>query len=481
LKRPARPSRDFYGELIAGSQSNPARLLERERWLRGLKVEGKEELLFQLEMLLRGLERYFNLHNLGLSEQEAPVVARDFREELLDVREALEAGAGLARRLTDPDTDQRQVFRRYVESRLADDRVRRALLEEELSADDPEASLYLLRQSFESLRVVVDHLVKSERVVYPLFREVGHLALKEILLNRYFRPFRALEFRLEYDRVKSVPLLEALARCPEADRPPLTVVVLGLSRLLHYLTYVSAAGQAGPSRLTPIVLALVKSELATLVGYIRNEVAPKLSPKRSSAAMLRVSKELNAQAKRLTSGVAQDALEAGGACRAVVELQLVAVGSTLGLKLPEDGFQKLVSPAFMAQRLSRDLWLFSQLCRRVAQALRGGSAAEEAWAGLGRFAVDFQQVGYQLLRYADYEPFDRFIALVLELPRCPDGPEVRARLAEDCERFADVAESTYQSVTRRADLFGKPMDTERLESDLLSYLSEGRHSATKLG
>ena len=65
-------------------------------------------------------------------------MTRDFREELEDVRDAINQCIRLARQLLDPDSDQKMVFRKYVESQLADDRVRRALLEEALDQDSPQ-------------------------------------------------------------------------------------------------------------------------------------------------------------------------------------------------------------------------------------------------------------------------------------------------------------------------------------------------------
>ena len=55
-----------------------------------------------------------------------------------------------------------------------------------------------------------DHLLKLPVANLGLFQDVGKLALREIVLNRYFRPFRPLEFRVEYDRLRSVRLLDTL-------------------------------------------------------------------------------------------------------------------------------------------------------------------------------------------------------------------------------------------------------------------------------
>ena len=53
-------------------------LTERERWLRALPVEAREELLFEFEMLLRSVERYVHLHDNGVIDpQDKPLVTRD--------------------------------------------------------------------------------------------------------------------------------------------------------------------------------------------------------------------------------------------------------------------------------------------------------------------------------------------------------------------------------------------------------------------
>jgi hypothetical protein len=263
-----RSARDYYLEPIRGSQLRPGFLGERERWLHSVEVDGREELLFELEMLLRGLERYFNLHNLPL-DQGRPVVMRDFSPELSDVRDALDRAIRLGRHLLDPGLDQKMLFRRYVESLMADDRARRELLEEELDQSTPSASLFVLRQSFESLRTVADHLLKLERGVgFAAFTDVGNLVLREVVLNQYFRPFRSLEFRIEYDRIKSVPLLEALCGLPEEERRLFTLAFLSLFRMLHYLSYVGEDQRRGRARIALDYCRLVGLGLGDRGGVV---------------------------------------------------------------------------------------------------------------------------------------------------------------------------------------------------------------------
>src|SRR5207302_3565223 len=81
-------AQDFFFELMRDSQRVRAvYLAERERWIRSLDIPGREEILFELEMLLRGIDRFFILRNLFGEKQPPP--ERDFREELKAARDAL--------------------------------------------------------------------------------------------------------------------------------------------------------------------------------------------------------------------------------------------------------------------------------------------------------------------------------------------------------------------------------------------------------
>lgn len=480
-----RAARDFYAGLMRTSQAARATVLsERERWLRGLNVEGREEQLFEFELLLRGVERYFHLHNVVVDLHERPLVTRDFHEELADVRDAIHRAIRIARRLLDPGSDSKRVFRKYVETQLADDRVRRAFIEEELGQETPQESLFVLREAFEALRNLIDHLLKLPVCNLNLFTDVGNLALREIVLNRYFRPFRPLEFRIEYDRIRSVRILELLASQPQDARPLFATAFLGLFRLLRYLSYVGQEGEETLPRRVRVVLALVRSEAVSLVGFLRQELATQAGPKRLKAAGLRAARDIAKETQRIARdmlaeqpGAADAPMRAAIAFTALFRAQIVALVDALepGAASGEDAFTQLVSQEAMAQRLRKDLWVFGQLCRATETALRSEDvpAAEAALSSLKSYLGYFQDVSYQLLRYSDYEPFDRFAALLMELPWPPEGPGIRTRLAEDLRHFTPTLESTFSSVSRRVLLQGRSFDRKDAEALRDRFLAPG--------
>jgi len=465
----ARFARDFFFELMKDSQRlRSGYLAERERWLRSLAVDGREEILFEFEMLLRGVERYFNLHNLPLDDQ-GPVVSRDFSEELRAIRDAVNRAVRLARFLLDPPSDRRLVFRKYLESRIADDRIRRELIEAELEQSTPQESLFLIRSGFIALRGVLDNVQRLDHAGYQLFADVGQLALREIALNKYFKPFRPLEFRQEYDRIKNVRILEIVRRVDPPARKPVSIAFLALSRLLHYLRYVSGPDDA-LTRRSLVIIALVRSEIAALAAFLEGDLAATLARQgtEKSAQALRTAQELRKRTARTVKGElaftgapppgavgrGRDALDE--MCRDAMT-QLAAIFEP-GLTR-EVLFDATTERIEQARRLRLDLFAFRDLCHWAGPAIgQNAGDAPAALRSLRSFVAYFRDVSYQLLRYGDYEPFDKFSAIVEETEVVPSGPSQRQRLADDCRVFTETLERLFSAIGRREDLTKVPFD-----------------------
>ena len=478
-------AQDFFFELMRDSQRVRAvYLAERERWIRTLEVGGREEILFELEMLLRGLDRFFNLRTLFGETQ--PAQDRDFREELKAARDAVHRAVHLSRKLIAPKQEQALLFRSFVEGSLADDRARARLGAELREQRTPEESLFLLRSGLSAHQGILDHLLRLDSAPQSLFLDVGRALQHELFVSRYFGPPSALEFRAEYDRVSSVKLLEALrAMADEKKRKAFALALLAAFRTLRSLRYVPAP-PAAHSRRVLIILSLVRSELLALIGYLEGDL-PRLcataegvgaaaAAGRAAAVPIR---EVLAQVPPILSAPLTERAQLDEQRDRLVEATKQAIGSIASALDPALGVRELfedeVARLEQSERLRRDLWLFREMCLLTAQQLELPGAVPEVADPLRRFTTDFRDLGYQLLRHSDRELFDRFLDLLEGWSSRrgePPGPRLQ-RLRDDCRRFAEILERALEMVGKRAELRKVPID-EIIYREALARAQQGR-------
>src|SRR4051812_20243546 len=208
-------AQEFLAELMREPRAlRLALLAERARWLRTLKMGGREELLFELEMLLRGLELAFDRRHQPADARA--VLGQDFSEPLRSIRDALHRTSMVAKRLTSAQTEQSFQFRTYLERQASDEQRKTRLSHDILEQRTPDESLLVLRSGLRALQGITDQLVKSPFVTFQTYSDLAVLGEQIVLSNKYFRPPGALEFRTEYDRVGSVRLLELVKRVTDA-------------------------------------------------------------------------------------------------------------------------------------------------------------------------------------------------------------------------------------------------------------------------
>src|SRR5215470_8894009 len=454
-------------------------LTERERWIRTLEITGREEVLFELEMLLRGIDRFFNLRNLF--GEQLPPADRDFREELKAARDAVHRAAHLSRRLIVQKREQALLFRSFVEGTLSDDRARARLSAELREQRTPEESLFLLRSGLSALQGIIDHLLRVEFTPQQVFLDVGRALEHELFVSRYFCPPSGLEFRAEYDRVSSVKLLEALRQTvDDKKRRAFALALLAAFRSLRSLRYVPAP-PTPHSRRVLLILALVRSELVVLVGYLESELARLVATVQGvgeAAALARAAAvPIRAALDRVPPILAEPITDRAqidshrdhlaGATKDAIGAVAAALDPTLSR---EALFDAQEGRAELSQRLRLDLCVFREMCRATAERLSRPEADVAMVQPLRRFSLEFRDVGYQLLRHSDRELFDKFLALLESWGSLENTPARVQRLREDCRRFGDILDRALDNVNKRAELQKVPLDDQAVREALARRL-----------
>src|SRR5690349_21133723 len=100
-KIPALPSEgDAYADLLSRTRGLlTEHRAQRDRWFSELPLDNKEELLFELEVILKATACFANPRNHPGPAKRASVVAQDFREATTLLRDGLTRGIQLIRQL----------------------------------------------------------------------------------------------------------------------------------------------------------------------------------------------------------------------------------------------------------------------------------------------------------------------------------------------------------------------------------------------
>ncbi len=512
--------RDVYANLLRDTRGlRREQSRAREGWYERLDWESKEGTLFELEMLLKGFACFGNPRNHpGPSQHEAPV-AHDYRDELLVVRDALSQAIDRVRQLLG-QRDRAYVFSRYLETVLPEDGLRSRLIKEQLSQDTPEESLFVLRNTFDAFLEMADGILRLGRVSHRLYFALLGMITREIGRNTYFNPLVALEFRPEFDRIRSAEVLEALHTASESAHQVSAVTFLSLFRALRYIDLIDDyASDAATARRAYVILSVLRSDLRALTRYLAKRAPDVLADTfekqllRTSAAEVRErSGELSREAGRLVSlrgrlenlanvlrievrRTYERDLPAPSATIPQAELGPPIVVATAQLRAtihhgitelclelrPHSAPPQLASREHArvdaAERLRRDVWMFQQVVRAFLAKARSTRGDADRWASYASFQFvrefleHFRAIGYQLVRQNDYARLDPLLEM-LEVLGDVDllDPDKLAAAVSECEQLFRFLDDLFVQVSKRQELEGRPFDKKAAADTLRIYL-----------
>ena len=515
------PGGDAYADLLRDTRGlRREQSVAREQWLARLEGARREEQLFELEVLLKGLACFANPRNHAGPPRRTAIVAQDYREALVLTRDAMHRIVYLCRQLLG-DQERAFVFQRYLEMLLPDDTARTRLVRGAKSQDTPEESLFLLRHALTNLLEVSGGITRLQRVPFRLFYAALSVAHREVSQSAFFNPLVALEFRPEFDRITNVRILELMRQVPgDQARRLVALTFLALFRMLRYVALLEqSVRESRPAGLVHLVLSVLRSDARALTDYLRKQTGQQLSEsferelfKVPASAIHARFDELFAEAHRLLSikatlngiaanvrlelrrafehdflgphgGATPDQLRVSVATvasnlRPAFQNAVLVLGKSLGARLDEHGvFDDAAARRALSVRLRRDVWMFAQIVRAFAAKARAAPSREDRWSGpsslqfVREFLSYFDAMGYPLLRAADYPRFDAFIAALTGLEETDLLDPVRLeRAVGEAERFYLFLSELFDQMGHRDELRGVPFDRRQAAEALKLYL-----------
>src|SRR5512140_735693 len=168
-------------------------------WISAAKNKNKD-VFSELDVLLRALDRFFNLENLPPSKED--VAGRNFFDEMAAVRDTILRVIGLLEMLI-PETKKNVYwFQKFAQSKFMTNKKRDALREELYKQDVPEKSLFLLYDSFVNLKGIITDIMKTDHIPYLTFTNIGQMLGRELRENVHFNPFKH-ELNPQFDIIEN--------------------------------------------------------------------------------------------------------------------------------------------------------------------------------------------------------------------------------------------------------------------------------------
>jgi hypothetical protein len=521
--QPARPDatatrrvRDPYADLLRDTRGiKREQAAARDAWFAGLALDNKEEVLFELEMLLKGVVAWSDARNHPAPHGREALRTRNFAPHLTVARAAVSRCLALTLRLVGARRP-RPVARQFASVFSDESRAERA----DTPSDTPEQALVALEQSLRAALAVFDGLLAVPRIPHRTFLAALLVVQREVARNPFFNPLFALEFRPEFDRVRVPDVLDAILSVDsDAAHRFVALAYLGTLRLLRVASlvraaaaerdglpraWVLAAGLRADARALSVALQqraptlLIDSLERDLMRVPAAEMRARFDAvardcerlRRLQSVLFAVAATLRAESRRLVlaslpacdeaAAPAEVAASITAASERLGEvLQALVVQLTWALRGGADAeriFSDRAARRTATGHLREGAWMFAVVTRAfLAQA--AVTPTDDAWHDGPdlAFARDylgyFRAIGRSVALETEYPHAER-LTQALNALRDVDWVDVHTLGAAitEAESFAAHLQRTLESLGQRDELRGAPLDRSRAAETLRMHL-----------
>ncbi len=483
----------------AGRKTEDDIAAERAIWLDQLELEDKHRLLFELESLEKGLDRFFNLTNLPLANMEQ-VVTINFLEELEIVLQFVDRIVDISERLLQASRREDYQFQYYVETKLLGDYERTRWREAVLSQRTPGDSLFVLYSTFVNFREILRNLLSLRNIPYVLFFNVGSLITRELVSNRFFNPVPRMTFRPEYDRVVNRRIRLIIRSIDDTVlQRQASIVVLSFNRLLNYLQFIRYSSESMEELKSSLLFfSLIHSECKYLMEYMEKNLSEEVRgsdhprAKAFAGTCDSLSFQLQMELRKIHSGELMNlskhkdinfvhtAVENSHGIltnffqQSIIQLLSVFQPDLIG----EQIFPEFISRKRQSIKLREDIAVLQALMDKFEEI----SETTEAGASTDTFVkylilqkgwvMKMRRETAPLMRHQDLIEFDKYFKMVEELSlEDLSSPDKLDKFKMESKFFKIFVETTLGQIDNRADLQGVPLDLKRVENQLKRYIS----------
>lgn len=446
-----------------------------ESWAETSKKKHRK-IFSELNTLLRSLDRAFSIENLPVSKED--FATKNFYDELTVVRDVIFRILGILEVIIPESKKNAYWFQRFTESKFLNDRSRDLFKEGLYRQDTIEKGLLLLYDSFINFKGIVGDLLRTQKISYLSYKNIGQLISKEIRENIFFSPFKK-DTDFEYDRVDNSEITSIVRSINDRElRRYISVIYFYLFRFLRYLSHIDITSQYSVSLHSSLmILMMLRSEMTMFHNYLK-KTSDRIENNELKILLKSISYQFSMELKRVYLQEMKDILrkkspqqfrgtiENGqGILKNLIEHSVVQLSQFFKPEIQgEEIFESFTTKLYQSMRLRENIFVLLKFITIIGSK----SSKSGDWARIlestKNFMYYFESSIFKLLRYDDYEEFSTFFRDILS----SDGKKTD-KFLEKIHKFKIFLETTLQNINNRAELKDKPLDQQRAEELFKNY------------
>lgn len=451
-----------------------------ESWLEASKRENRV-LFSELDVLLRALDRFFIIENQPSSKEHFS--QKNLHPELAAGRDVVLRVLAILDLVIPQSNRNAYWFQKFAESKFLDSRKRDAMRAGMYKQDTPEKSLYLLYDSFISLKSLTSDILKNRQIEYMSFKNIGDIISKELRENEFFNPFKH-DINPEYDFIDNKELKEIVKDIKDKETKKTTsILLLHLFRILRFISHMDHKSMRPIAISTSILIfSLLKSEIEVFHSFIE-KTSQKLKDGELVTLLRALSYQLSMESKRVFQQELRDIFDkksatqlrgkienSRGILKNLTEQTIIQLARHWNPNVKgERIFEFFINKTVQSVKLREDIYVLNRLLKEVQLRAESGEDVDEIFKVLMNYMDYFEDFAFKLIRFDDFEEFSR---LFYKVRGDYSNGAVLKDLMDSTHHFSIFLDTTLRQIAHRAELKGRKLDVEKMEDFIAQYLPD---------
>ncbi len=451
---------------------------DTDNWLEISRQEN-HSLFSEMDVILKGLDRFFLPNNQPASKQS--ISSKNLLAEMKVIRNGIYRVLAIIEAIMPESNRNAYWFQKFAESKLLDnvkrDKMRAGLYRQ----DSPEKSIYVLYDSFLTLKSLVNDIIRTQDIPFMSFKNTGDIISKELRENTYFNPFN-IDINPAYDFIENKQISEVIKSISNKQfKKVMSILILHLFRMLRYMKTMDHRSLNETSMsCSLLIFTLLKSEIELFRAYIVQSVK---NLEESDLTMLieTLSYQFGMESKRVFQQELKDIYErdnkvkvrgkiesSRGILKNLTEQTIIQMVKYWNPELRgEDIFDVFITKTAQSLKLREDVYVLGKLVAAVSK-IKSDKKRTGVLTMLMNYMEYFENFTFKLLRYDDYEQFSEMFNKVRSQFQRGDGLK---KAADTCHQFSIYLDATLGHINQRADLHNRKLDVEKVNDIAKQYLA----------